>query len=903
MTTARLLRICRHRLRSLLRKDAVDGEVASELAFHRELLIRERVDAGVPRDQAEREAARALGNVAVLEETCRDQRRVRWVHDSVTDLAYGWRALRRHAGFTAVAVASLALGIGANAAVLSVANAVFLDPLPYPHADRLVVIRTAPAREPGQMHGVRLIEHLGWRERSRAFEVLGAAHGFPGDLGGTPHEPAERIEGQVVDGSFLDAFGIAPVAGRMFSATELADGPYSPSASVLISERLWARRFNRDPAVVGREMRLNRKSVTVVGVLPGTFHFPDGRTEFWLPMGRPRAPAADAARLYMVVGRLKPGVTIERAEAELDRVLAELDAIGSWRARIRSLRDVQYGWTWTPLVTVAVSSALVLLLACVNVAGLLLVRGTTRAPELALRIALGAGRGRIVRQLIAENVLLAAVAGGFGVLVAWWGVRACRYIAPLPGASPIPLVSIDATVIVTIAVLTLLACVGMGVVPALTAGSDSIVNPFRQRAGVAPESLRGQGVRAGLVVVQVALAMVLLVGAGLLLNTVARVASRDLGFDGAGLLTCEYQISATEFLHSSGTYRGAAVYDVAPSPAAALGEVLQRISVVPGVASAAGISHHPVNTFLLPRMPLAGLTEPSAPTSSLPVHFQVTPRFFSTMQAALVNGREIDDTDTDASAWVAVVNESMARRFWPGGDAIGKQLTIDTLPGERPRTIVGIARDIPLRREQTTPDAAFYTSYLQQEPRVRSPWGGTRGRMTFVVRAAADPRALVEPIRRAVAEVDPDRPLTSISTGELGIYFWLRRTHVFAVSALAVVATLLAAIGVYGIMAFTLAGRAREIAIRGALGAGRRGIVQTIGVPSLGIVSAGIVVGGAGALGFGAVLESQLWGITATDRPTFAAAALLLATVAALACAGPVRRALRIDSSSALRSE
>lgn len=324
MTTARLLRICRHRVRSLLRKDAIDGEVASELAFHRELLVRERLEAGVPRDRAEREAARALGNVAVLEEECRDQRRVRWIHDFAQDLDYGFRALRRHPTFTAIAVASLALGIGANAAVLSVARAIYFGALPYPAADRLVVVRTVPVAEPGQVQGVRLFEHLGWRERSRTFEVLGAAHGFPGDLGGSAEAPAERIEGQLIDGAFLEVFGVKPIAGRLFSAAELGEGAPTPAPSVLISEWLWVRRFNRDPAIVGRELRLNRKPVTIVGVLPATFLYPDGRVDYWRPIGRPLSPATDTGRLYVVLGRLKPGVTIEAAEADLDRVLAEL---------------------------------------------------------------------------------------------------------------------------------------------------------------------------------------------------------------------------------------------------------------------------------------------------------------------------------------------------------------------------------------------------------------------------------------------------------------------------------------------------------------------------------------------------------------------------------------------------
>ena len=909
MTTARLLRIWGHRLRSILRRDAVELEVASELAFHRELLVRERIDAGVPRDQAEREATLVLGNVAALRDECRDQRRVTWWHDLYQDLGYGLRMLRRDRGISAIAVASLALGIGATAAVLSVTRAIVFGSLSFPAADRLVVVRTVPVARPGQESWALLSDYLAWRERNRTFETIGVSHGFPGDLGGDVDEPAQRIEGQLVDHGFFAALAVKPIAGRLFSdAEDAALGAPHSTQLILISERLWIRRFNRDPAIVGREIRLNRRQAVVVGVLPATFAYPDGRIDYWLPMARLRASATDSARLYAVVGRLKPGVTIQMAEADLNRLAADVareqpGVSDGWGVRLLSLRTAQYRWAREPLLTVGVSSAIVLLLACVNVAGLLLARATARRPELALRAALGASRGRIARQLLTESLLLAVIAGGCSAVVVWWGVRAMRWFAPLPGVPALPRVGIDAGVIALVGLLTLITCVGIGLAPALAAVRGGGVDLLRACTAATVRRSRDQRLRGVLVSAQVALALVLLVGAGLLVNTVVRVASRDLGFDSSGLLTCEFQISPIEFLRPSGSYRGAAVYEISPPPALALRRVLERMAAVPGVVSAAGISHHPTNSFLLPRMPLAGLTESRALLSSFPVHFLVTPRFFSTMRAPLVAGREIEEQDTDARPWVAVVNEAMAHRFWPGESPIGKQFTIDTLPSERTRTIVGVVRDIPTRREQTTPEAVYYTSYLQQEQRARAPWGGIYGRMTFVIRAAGDPLLLVGPLRHAVAEIEPDRPLSSIATGDPGDYFWLRKMHVAAVSGLAVIATLLASLGVYGIMAYTLAGRAREIAIRAALGAGTREIVRAISWPSLTIVGAGIALGLGGAVAFGTMIESQLWGVSATDRPTFAIAALMLVAAAALACVGPVRNALRIDPSTALRAE
>ena len=411
---------------------------------------------------------------------------------------------------------------------------------------------------------------------------------------------------------------------------------------------------------------------------------------------------------------------------------------------------------------------------------------------------------------------------------------------------------------------------------------------------------RGRGV---LVAIQVALALMLLVGAGLLVNTVARIAFRDLGFDASRLLTFDFQIPATEFVRPAGSYRGAAVYAVSPPPALALARVLDRVSAVPGVVSAAGVSHHPINSFVLARMPLAGFDDRREHVSKFPVNFLVTPRFFTTMKATILRGREIESTDTFERRWVTVVNETMARRYWPGQDAIGREFVLDTLPEERPRQIVGVVRDMPTRREQTPPEAVYYTSYLQQTARVRSPWTAIGGRMTFVVRTADDPSRLVPDLRRAVAEIEPDRPLTAITTTDLGVYFWLRRTYVLAVLGLAIVATLLSAIGLYGVMAYALSRRTREIAIRVALGADAWEVIRTVSLPSLKVVTAGVVAGLAGAAGFGRVIQSQLWGITATDLTTFVSASLVLVSVAALSCVPPIRRALRINPSAALRSE
>jgi putative ABC transport system permease protein len=904
MTIARLLRIWGHRWRSIARQDAVDREVASELAFHRELLVRERLDAGMPREEAERDAAHALGNVAVLRDQCRDQRRVTWFHDLRQDVGYGVRVLRRSRGFAAIAITSLAFAIGGCAAVLSVARTIAFGELPFPAAERLVVIRTYPHNAPGQQAGARASDYRAWRERSAAFEEIGIAHGFPGDLSGDADEPAQRIDGYLATASLFRALGAQPLAGRIFDDAEAGSSP----RPIVISQRLWRERFAADAAIVGRVVRLNRQPALIVGVLPATFVFPDGRLDYWMPMDLSRGQPIDTSRLYNVVGRLKPGVTVEQAAADLNRIAGELaveapETGAGWGVRLLPLRTVQFGWTREPLITLALSVAIVLVLACVNLAGLLLARGAARGPELALRMALGAGRPRIIRQLITESLLLSLAAGACSAAVVWWGIRGIRSLAPLPGLPPMPPIAIDPGVVATVVCLTVATSLAIGVGPALVASRGGVADPFRHCTAAADHRPRRQRIRAALVAAQVALALVLLAGAGLLVNTVARIASRDLGFEPRGLMMADFQIPGPEFLRPAGTFRGANVFAVTVPPALTLSRVLDRLAAVPGVESAAGVSHHPIHSFLLPRMPLAGLDNRRQPMSTFPAHFLVTPRFFTTMRATIVRGREIEAGDTAAGAWVAVINETMARRYWPGQDAIGREFVIDTLPDERPRRIVGIVRDMPTRREQAAPDAVFYTSYLQQPARVIAPWGGIGGRMTFVIRAAGDPSSLVPDVRRAVAGVEPDRPLTAISTTELGIYFWLRRTYVLAVLGLAIVATVLSAIGLYGIMSYGLSRRTREIAIRVALGAGAWEVVRTVGLPSLAVVTTGVGAGLVGAVGFGRAIESQLWGVSATDGATFMVASLLLIAVAGVSCIPTIRRALRIDPSAALRSE
>ena len=897
MTIARALRIWRQRIRSLIWKDDVDAEVSRELAFHYDLLVAEHVTSGMPLADARRAARCALGNVAVLEEQCRDHRRVSWVHDLRQDLSYGLRVLSKSPAFTLVAALSLALGVGANAATLGVLHSLKILPLALPDGDRLVGLRTYRLANPEQVTGVPLGDYLAWRERSRTFEAFGLSLGAPGDLGAEGGDPAERIDGHLFDAGAVSALGVRPLHGRVFTDDDPRFG--TPGSVIVISHRLWTGRYAAAPSIVGRQIRLNRSTVTIVGVMPQSFAYPDDRIDYWAPMWTLRPSARDDARLYNVVGRLRPGVTVGEAEADLGAISG-----GQWGVRARPLRDMLFGWATAPLVTVEAAVALVLLMACANVAALLLARGTVRGPELALRMALGAGRGRITRQLLTESVLLSCIAGGLGLFVAWLSVRALRTLAPLPGQSAIPPVAIDARLLVITALLAAATTLLFGVVPALRSSRLPLTDRFNGLHRTATGGSQ-QHLRSALVATQIAVAFVLLIGAALLTTSFARLATRDLHFDPDHLIMFDFRVPPTEFVRPAGIRGGATEVEIGPLPSATLERVLDRLRGLPGVVSVAGISHHPTNTIVLtrPALTVEGRHAPVDADRLLPVYFLVTPNFFNTMRTRIVRGREFGSGDTTSSPWVAVVNETLARALWPGEDAIGKRIRLDVSSDEQTREVVGIVRDIPTRRAQLQADPVVYASTWQQPPTSRPPFAGMFGRMTFVLRTAGDPGALAPAVRRAVAEVEPDRPLANIASGRVERYFWGRYSYVFVLAAFAIVATLIASIGVYGVMSYAVSQRLREIAVRIALGADARDVLTVVARQALAIVGVGLGIGVAVALGMMRFISSQLWGVTPTDPATFLMVAGLLAAVAAAACVVPVRRALETDPVSVLKAE
>ena len=907
MTLSRLLRIARQRLRSISRASRLDAEVERELAFHVDQLVQEKTAQGLSPEDARAEARRLIGNVAVLKEQCRDGRRVNWLQDARLDVVYGLRTLARTPGFTAVVVASLALGIGANTAVLGVMDAVLRADLPLPQAGRLVVVRSAPVDNPSQTSGVSLAEYLAWRERNVSFDAMDLSLTGPRDLraeeGGAP---LERITGQSVTTGLFGLLGVQPAIGRVFTEADVRAGD-----RVIISHRLWQRRYAGDPGILNRQIHIDRIRRTIIGVMPEDFRYGDPRVDCWTPFSVDPKSASGAGRFFGLTARLKPATTVEQARADLSAIAARLarefpDRHGGQTVRVQSIRDALFGWAREPLITIQAAVTLVLLIACANVAALLLARASARGREIAMRAALGAGRARIIRQLLTESVLLSLAGGLLGLLVAWWGVRGLTAMGPPFGSPGLAEMSVDLRILGLTGLLSVMTGLAFGLAPALTASRlGSIGSPANARVASGPR--RRPALKTVLVAAQLALALILLTGSGLLLNSFLRLTGRNLNFEPAGLLTLEFRSPVPQ--RRLGQHKGVPHFEMTATPWQTMERVYERLRVLPGAESVAGISYPPVDSLILPIMDVSIDGRPATAGGDRPqfraAYFLVTPNFFHTMRTAFVRGRDVSQADTVSRPWVAIVNEAAARRFWPGEDPIGHRLTLHVVPEELPREVIGIVRDVPVRHGQIEPQPIVYASYLQQPSRYAGPYGGMFGQMTFVLRHATDPLSLAAPARQAIAEIEPDRPIGTVMTAgqRLGFGAQNRRYKVQLVGFLACTATLLAAVGVYGLLAYLVGGCTREIGIRKALGAGTRDVVLFVGRHAVGAVLAGVIAGWAGALALTRLIASQLWGITPRDPATYAWVSVLLVSVALLACVGPTRRAIAVDPTSALRRE
>jgi predicted permease len=828
------------------------------------------------------------------------------------DVVYGFRMLMKKPGFTAIAAFSLALGIGANTAIFSLVNTVLLSSLNYRDPTRLVMIETTPPGHPETSEPATVPDFIAWKEQNRSFENLGAGDVDGLDFGVAENGRApERLEGEGFSPAVFEILGVRPLLGRTFTADEDAIG--APAPVLLISHRLWQRRFASDPNIAGKTIRTGTQTVTIIGVMPPDFHLYDENADFWQPLSINRFQLQGSAPFLNVVARLKPGVTAEQAQEEMKSIADQLARNFPTRnkgrgVRVEALHDALFGWMKQPLGMLEGVVAFVLLIACANVAGLQLARGATRRTEVAVRAALGAGRWRLVRQFLVESVMLSLLGGILGAILAWAGLRLLIAISP-PWFPLLQHIGINAWVLAFTAALSVLAGVAFGVVPALQASRPNLVESLKEAGRGAMSGLARQRFRGALVAGQIALALILLAGAGLMINSFFRLTGAELGSNPSGVITFDYDFPVSQYAKMVGTYNNYPLLDISPIPAQNFDRLYQRIQGLPGVQSVAGSVYPPMQggedkmTFSIAGRPMPQNDAERNAMSA--VYYPVTAGLFTTLRVPLLRGRDFTARDSPTAPWVVVINQTMARTFWPNEDPIGKQLTLDLVPDERPRQIVGIVGDVKVSRFQTTPQPAMYVPHAQRPAHYRGPYQWTRAYMSYLIRPSGDAKSVIPELRKAAAEIDPSRPIGKFRTMEdvLAEQVQEPRYYTLLLSIFAGVATLLATVGIYGVIAHSVAQRTREIGIRMALGAHWADVIQLVMWNALLLIGTGLVVGLGGSLALTRLIATRLWGVTPTDPATFASVAALLTVVAVLATLIPARRAVRVDPTIALRYE
>ena len=868
-----------------------DDDVERELRTHLELEAEERVADGMSETDAQHAARRAFGSVARTREDVRAVWARQWLADLRADAAYALRTLMRNRGFAAVAIVTLTLGIGASVAVFTLADAVLRRPLPFRDPQQLVALWDdfSAVGGPTRVESSPA-DYRDWSTRSRVFDTMAAIAGrqtFNLTGAGDP----ERLLGAQVTGDLFVMLGLTPIAGRPIVPDD--DRP-DAGRVVVISEGLWRRRFGGDRALVGRDILLDDVPHTVVGIVPGDFQFPAGGTEVWVTARfTPQALAERSTYYLYVVGRLKDGVSIDQARADMSGVAKQLADEAGRNTRpgvtLVPLHE-QYVAASRPLYTLLVSTVTVLLLiACVNVAHLLLARGTDRRREMTLRTALGASRGRVLRQLLTESVLLATIAAAVGLALAW---AASPFLARLvpdnfpDGTSP----RVDAFMLTLAFLLALVASVAFGVGPSLAATRLRIHGALRTW-GTGGTTRRERRVRGSLVVAEVTMTVVLLVAAALLLRSYAELTAVDIGFRAEGVLVAETPLSPAKYGDPS-------------RRSAFTAQVVERLESLPGVRSAGFVNYLPLtfpggrSAFLIEGRPAPAPDRPAL----MAVNRAVSARYLSTLGVPLLRGRHFDARDRADSTPSVIINATMARTYWGNEDAVGKRIRFYGPLSAAPwLTIVGVVGDVHQIRLD-----------LDREPELYLPFDELRANAApfvwprhLVVRTSGDPSALAPLVRAAVAGVDADQPVASVRPMEQVIDEHLanRSTQLTLIGVFSIVALALAAIGLYGVLAHAVARQTAEIGVRMALGATRAGVIGPLVRRALVLTGAGVVLGAAAAAAVTRAFSALLFEVSPTDPLTFGAVALVLMGVAAIACWAPARRATRIDPLVALRTE
>jgi putative ABC transport system permease protein len=868
------------------RRERWEQERERELQAYLEIETDENIARGMTPQEARYAAYRKLGNPTQIREEIYRMNSLNFVESLWQDVRCGLRMLRKNAGFAIVAILTLALGIGANTAIFSVIHGVLLSPLPYNNPDRIfLLLESNPSRGFPQF-SVSPPNYVDWKKDSTSFEQMTSI--ARGDFNYTGGPEPERLSGARVGWSFFEVMGATPAMGRTFLPE---DDVMGKAGVVVLSYGLWTRHFGSDPQIVGKFLTLDGQTYRVAGVMQNGFQFPRG-VDLWLPSefdAEALSPWARGAHYLRVMARLKPGVSMEKAQAEMVAISKRLEqqyprTNTGWTSKLLSLNEATVGNIRPTLLVLFGAVGFLLLIACANVANLLLARATARQKEIAIRFSLGASRMRIARQLLTESILLSGIATGAGLLLAEWAIRTLRTLPPsnLPRAAGIGL---DLPVLAFAAGVAVLTGLLFGFAPALqiTRGAPSET----LKEGGRSSSAGRQGVRSALVVLETTLALVLLVGSGLLLKSFLRLQTVDPGFQYKNVVTANISLPRSTY---SKDVQKIQFFD----------QLLQRIQSVQGVSEVAAASGNPMEgsnlSFSFMTKDLQAVSPGDQPSAG---YYVISPNYFHTLGIPLLVGRYFDKEDSIGSPRVAIISQAVAHQFFHDKNPVGQTIAIG-VGAPRPdgplwREIVGVVGDV---KDDGLSEASTMTVY---EPYTQMGWDD----MTLFLRSDSDPSQMAATVRSQVVSVDKDQPVGDISTGEqlMAQAVAQPQLRTMLLSLFAGLALVLASLGIYGVMSNTVAQRTHEIGVRMALGAGQSSVLRLVLGNGMRLTLLGIVLGTAGAFALTRLMKGLLFHVTPTDPATFVEVALFLFLVALLASYIPARRATRVDPVVALRYE
>jgi predicted permease len=859
-----------------------------ELRHHFNEQVKANLAAGMAPEEARRQARLQFGAIEGVKEDCREQRRSFWLETLFADAHYALRVMRKNPGFAAIAILTLALGIGANTAIFSVVYAVLLKPLPFPNPGQLVIVFAAKPQEDA-LTGTSFPNLEDWRAQNSVFSDLAGDQAH--DLTVTGRGEPFVANTSVVTPEIFAVLEGTPLAGRTFVPE---DGKPGAAPVVILSENLWRSRFAADPNIVGQAISLDKKLFTVVGIMPAGFRSPVLRRnqDIWEPVVDDPLFGSWMARRgghwLRITGRLKPGVSIPQAQAEMETINARLAKQypaenEGWTVRVLPLQSALVDDVRPALLMLLGAVGLVLLIASANIANLLLARATSRAKEMSVRIALGAARGRIIRQLLTESATLGLAGGIAGALLAYGGVRGLSSLLPegMPAASAI---QVDGLVLGFALLLSIAASFVFGLAPAIFAAGSDVQTTLREGSGRAGAGGNRQTARTILAASEISLAMVLLVGSGLLVRSFVALTSVSPGFDSKHLVKAEVQLPRFE-------------YSTPEQWSAFADEFLAQIQAQPGLRAAAVAIPLPIaNGFINLGFEIEGKAQPSSAKSQTANYVSASPEYFRVVGIPLLRGREFSRADSPSSPRVAIISEAMARQYFPNQNPIGKRITFGFPPdGDAPREIVGIVgdvRDVALRQ---APHAMMYAPYAQ------APFWGA----VVVVRTPLSVAAVGDSIRRVTSHIDKDLPVTDIASMPEIVDASVAhpRFQMLLFGLFSGFALTLAAVGIYGVISYSVIQRTHEIGIRMSLGAQPAQVLRLVMGQGAKLALVGIAVGVAAALALSRWMRSLLFGVGPADPVTFAGVAILLLAVALFACYVPARRAMRVDPMTALRHE